>query len=204
MMVLYSGTTCPFSQRCRLVLFEKGMDFEIRDVDLYNKPEDISIMNPYGQVPILVERDLILYESNIINEYIDERFPHPQLMPADPVMRARARLFLFNFERELFVHVQVLERRDASKDAQKLQDKARQQIRDRLTQLTPIFIKNKHMLGEDFSMLDVAIAPLLWRLDHYGIEMPKTAAPLLRYAERIFSRPAYIEALTPSEKVMRR
>ena len=85
MMVLYSGTTCPFSHRCRFVLFEKGMDFEIRDVDLYNKPEDINVMNPYGQVPILVERDLILYESNIINEYIDERFPHPQLMPADPV-----------------------------------------------------------------------------------------------------------------------
>jgi RNA polymerase-associated protein len=204
MMVLYSGTTCPFSQRCRFVLFEKGMDFEIRDVDLYNKPEDISIMNPYGQVPILVERDLILYESNIINEYIDERFPHPQLMPADPVMRARARLFLFNFERELFVHVQQLERRDHSKDSSKLMERARQQIRDRLTQLTPIFIKNKFMLGEEFSMLDVAIAPLLWRLDHYSIEMPKTAAPLMKYAERIFSRPAYIEALTPSEKVMRR
>lgn len=204
MMVLYSGTTCPFSQRCRFVLFEKGMDFEIRDVDLFNKPEDISVMNPYGQVPILVERDLILYESNIINEYIDERFPHPQLMPADPVMRARARLFLFNFERELFVYVHQLERRDVAKDDAKALDGARQQIRDRLTQLTPIFVKNKYMLGEDFSMLDVAIAPLLWRLDHYGIEMPKTAAPLLRYAERIFSRPAYIEALTPSEKVMRR
>ena len=204
MMVLYSGTTCPFSQRCRFVLFEKGMDFEIRDVDLYNKPEDISIMNPYGQVPILVERDLILYESNIINEYIDERFPHPQLMPADPVMRARARLFLFNFERELFVHVQVLEKREHAKDTGKLMEKARLQIRDRLTQLTPIFLKNKFMLGDDFSMLDVAIAPLLWRLDHYGIEMPKTAAPLMKYAERIFSRPAYIEALTPSEKVMRR
>jgi len=203
-MVLYSGTTCPFSQRCRFVLFEKGMDFEIRDVDLFNKPEDISVMNPYGQVPILVERDLILYESNIINEYIDERFPHPQLMPADPVMRARARLFLFNFERELFIYVHQLERRDQLKDAGKHLDGARQQIRDRLTQLTPIFVKNKYMLGEDFSMLDVAIAPLLWRLDHYGIEMPKTAAPLLRYAERIFSRPAYIEALTPSEKVMRR
>jgi RNA polymerase-associated protein len=204
MMVLYSGTTCPFSQRCRFVLFEKGMDFEIRDVDLYNKPEDISIMNPYGQVPILVERDLILYESNIINEYIDERFPHPQLMPADPVMRARARLFLFNFERELFLHVQQLERRDHTKDSSKLMERARQQIRDRLTQLTPIFMKNKFMLGEEFSMLDVAIAPLLWRLDHYAIEMPKTAAPLMKYAERIFSRPAYIEALTPSEKVMRR
>ncbi len=204
MMVLYSGTTCPFSQRCRFVLFEKGMDFEIRDVDLYNKPEDISIMNPYGQVPILVERDLILYESNIINEYIDERFPHPQLMPADPVMRARARLFLFNFERELFAHVQQLERRDQTRDSAKLIEQARTQIRDRLTQLSPIFIKNKHMLGDEFSMLDVAIAPLLWRLDHYGIEMPKSAAPLLRYAERLFSRPAFIEALTPSEKVMRR
>ncbi len=200
MMVLYSGTTCPFSQRCRFVLFEKGMDFEIRDVDLFNKPEDINVMNPYGQVPILVERDLVLYESNIINEYIDERFPHPQLMPADPVMRARTRLFLFNFERELFVHVQALE----NSNNQKLIEKGRSTIRDRLTQLAPIMLKNKFMLGEDFSMLDVALAPLLWRLDHYGIDLPKTAAPLMKYAERIFSRPAYIEALTPSEKVMRR
>jgi RNA polymerase-associated protein len=200
MMVLYSGTTCPFSQRCRFVLFEKGMDFEIKDVDLFNKPEDINVMNPYGQVPILVERDLILYESNIINEYIDERFPHPQLMPADPVMRARARLFLFNFERELFVHVQTLE----NSNNQKAIDKGKLVIRDRLTQLAPILLKNKYMLGDDFSMLDVAIAPLLWRLDHYGIDLPKSAAPLMKYAERIFSRPAYIEALTPSEKVMRR
>jgi stringent starvation protein A len=204
MMVLYSGTTCPFSQRCRFVLFEKGMDFEIRDVDLYNKPEDISVMNPYGQVPVLVERDLILYESNIINEYIDERFPHPQLMPADPVQRSRARLFLFNFERELFIHVQTLERRDHQKDMSKVMERARIQIRDRLTQLAPIFLRHKFMLGEDFSMLDVAIAPLLWRLDHYAIELPKIAAPLQKYAERIFTRPAYIEALTPSEKVMRR
>ena len=85
MMVLYSGTTDPYSHRCRFVLFEKGMDFEIRDVDLFAKPEDIALMNPYNEVPILVERDLILYESHIINEYIDERFPHPQLMPGDPV-----------------------------------------------------------------------------------------------------------------------
>ena len=203
MMVLYSGTTCPFSQRCRLVLFEKGMDFEVRDVDLFNKPEDISTMNPYGQVPILVERELILYESNIINEYIDERFPHPQLMPADPLMRARARLMLFNFEKELFVHVSTLESR-TNKGNEKALEKARSHIRDRLTQLAPVFLKNKYMLGDEFSMLDVAIAPLLWRLDYYGIELSKNAAPLLKYAERIFSRPAYIEALTPSEKVMRK
>ncbi len=199
MMVLYSGTTCPFSHRCRFVLFEKGMDFEIRDVDLFNKPEDISVMNPYGQVPILVERDLILYESNIINEYIDERFPHPQLMPADPAQRARARLLLFNFERELFIHIEALEKQDSKKI-----DKARVLVRDRLAQLTPVVTKSKFMLGEEFSMIDVALAPLLWRLDYYGVELPKTAAPVQKYAERIFSRPAFFEALTPPEKIMRR
>jgi RNA polymerase-associated protein len=203
MMVLYSGTTCPFSHRCRFVLFEKGMDFEIRDIDLFNKPEDISVMNPYGQVPILVERDLILYESNIINEYIDERFPHPQLMPADPVMRARTRLFLYNFEKELFIHVAALEDRTIHGDEKQL-NISRAAVRDRLSQLAPLLLKNKYMLGEEFTMLDVAMAPLLWRLDHYGIELPKTAAPIQKYGERIFSRPAYIEALTPSEKVMRR
>lgn len=202
MMVLYSGTTCPFSQRCRFVLFEKGMDFEIRDIDLYNKPEDIAVMNPYAQVPILAERDLVLYESNIINEYIDERFPHPQLMPADPIMRARTRLFLYNFEKELFVHVSTLENRSITDE--KTRDVARANIRDRLAQLAPLLVKNKFMLGDDFSMLDVAIAPLLWRLEHYGIDLPKSAAPIQKYAERLFSRPAYIEALTPSEKVMRR
>ena len=204
MMVLYSGTTCPYSHRSRFVLFEKGMDFEIRDVDLFSKPEEIMAMNPYGQVPILVERDLILYESNIINEYIDERFPHPPLMPGDPVDRARVRLFLLNFEKELFAHVNTLEQTTGKKGHDKEQEKARTHIRDRLTQLAPVFLKNKYMLGENFSMLDVAIAPLLWRLDYYGIELSKNAAPLLKYAERIFSRPAYIEALTPSEKVMRK
>ena len=199
MMTLYSGTTCPFSQRCRNVLYEKGMDFQIIDVDLYNKPEDLAVMNPYNQVPVLVERDLILYESNIINEYIDDRFPHPQLMPADPVMRARARLFLYRFENEMFGHVHAIE-----KGTQKQAEKGRQVIRDALTQISPVFAKQKFMLGDEFTMLDVAIAPLLWRLDHYDIQLPKQAAPLMKYAERLFSRPAYIDALTASEKVMRK
>ena len=198
MMVLYSGTTCPFSHRCRFVLFEKGMDFEIRDVDLYNKPEDISVMNPYGQVPILVERDLILYESNIINEYIDERFPHPQLMPPDPILRAKARQLLHSLEQELFTHIEALEKN--AKGA----EKNRALVRDQLAQLAPMFVKQKFMLGEEFSMLDVAIAPLLWRLEHYGIELPKAAAPIMKYAERIFSRQGFIDALTPSERAMRR
>jgi RNA polymerase-associated protein len=199
MMTLYSGTIDPFSQRCRNVLYEKGMDFQIIDVDMYNKPEDLAVMNPYNQVPVLVERDLILYESNIINEYIDDRFPHPQLMPADPVMRARARLFLYRFEKELFLHIEAIE-----KGTQKAAEKARVVIRDNLAQIAPVFTKQKHMLGDEFSMLDVSIAPLLWRLDHYAIQMPKQCAPLMKYAERLFSRPAFIESLTPSEKVMRK
>jgi RNA polymerase-associated protein len=199
MMTLYSGTTDPYSHRCRIVLFEKGMDFQVIDVDLANKPEDLAIINPHNTVPVLVERDLVLEQANIINEYIDERFPHPQLMPADPVMRARARLFLHNFEEQLFDHIKDLE-----SDNQKAADKARATIRDNLTQIVPLFSKQEYILGDDFSMLDVAIAPLLWRLGHYGIELPKQAAPLLKYAERIFSRPAYIEAMTPSEKAMRK
>jgi len=199
MMQLYSGTTDPFSHRCRFVLYEKGMDFQVIDVDVYNKPEDLAVMNPYNRLPVLVERDLILYESNIINEYIDERFPHPQLMPADPVMRARARLMLFNLEAELFSQIEAIE-----SGKEKQVEKARLQITESLIKLSPVFAHSKHMLGDDFTMLDVAIAPLLWRLDHYGIKLGKTAAPLMKYAERIFSRPAYIEALTPSEKVMRK
>jgi len=199
MMTLYSGTVCPYSHRCRIVLFEKGMDFQVIDVDLGNKPEDLAVINPYNRVPVLVERDLVLYEANIINEYIDERFPHPQLMPADPVMRARARLFLHNFEDQLFRHIPDIESGNT-----KVADKARAQVRDNLVQIAHMFAKQSYMLGEEFSMLDVAIAPLLWRLGHYGIELPKQAAPLLKYAERIFSRPAYIEAMTPSEKAMRK
>ncbi|MBU1777784.1 MAG: glutathione S-transferase C-terminal domain-containing protein, partial [Gammaproteobacteria bacterium] len=161
--------------------------------------EDLAVMNPYNTVPVLVERDLILYEANIINEYIDERFPHPQLMPPDPVMRARARLFLHRFENELFCHIPGLESSNA-----KVVEKARAAVRDNLTQIAPVFTKQKFMLGDEFSMLDVAIAPLLWRLDHYGIQLDKEAAPLMKYAERLFSRPAYIEAMTPAEKAMRK
>lgn len=199
MMKLYSGSVDPFSHRCRIVLYEKGMDFEVIDVDLANKTEDLAVLNPYGSVPVLVERDLVLSEANIINEYIDERFPHPQLMPADPVMRARARLFLYSFEKDLFSHIKDLESAD-----EVVANKARKTIRDNLTQLVPIFSKQNYLLGDEYSMLDVAVTPLLWRLGHYGIEMPNQAAPLLKYAERLFARPLYAEAMTPSEKVMRK
>src|SRR5256714_4624046 len=165
------------------------MDFQIIDVDMYNKPEDIAVMNPYNRLPVLVERDLILYESNIINEYIDERFPHPQLMPADPVMRARARLMLFNMEVELFSQIEALE-----SGKEKQVERSRQHVTDRLIELAPVFTKTKHMLGDDFTMLDVAIAPLLWRPGPLRIQLRQNAAPLMKYAARLFSRAAFIRA----------
>ena len=198
-MTLYSGTTDPFSQRCRIVLHEKGMDFQIIDVDVDHKPEDLAVINPYNRTPVLVERDLVLHESNIINEYIDERFPHPQLMPADPVARARARLFLHQVEKDIFGHIEPLE-----KGTERQREKARMQVSDALSQIAPMFVKQKYWFGDEFSMLDVAISPLLWRLDHYGVGLPKQAAPLMKYAERLFSRPAYIEALTSAERGMRK
>ena len=198
MMKLYSNSTDPFSHRCRIVLFEKGMDFEVVDVDLTNKPEDLSTLSPYSDYPVLVERDLILTDANIINEYIDERFPHPQLMPPDPVMRARARLFLKDFESQLFINMPDLDSQDSE-----VTESARKKVTDILMQISPILGKQAYLLHEEYSMLDVAIAPLLWRLDHYNIKLPSSCAPLLKYADKIFQRPLFEEAMSPSEKAMR-
>ena len=200
MMNLYSGSVDPFSHRCRIVLYEKGMDFEVTDVDLLDKQADVARINPYGRVPVLVDRELVLFEPNIINEYIDERFPHPQLMPPDPILRARARQLLQTLENELFRHMRVLE--EAQEEAPR--DQARQTIRDQLVQLAPILNRQKYLFGEDYSMIDVAMAPLLWRLEHYGIALPPAASPIMKYAERLFSRQGFIDALSPAEKLMRK
>jgi RNA polymerase-associated protein len=195
MMKLYSAATSPFSHRCRILLHEKGMDFQIIDVESSHQANQARI----DRLPALIDRDLVLYESNIINEYIDDRFPHPQLMPADPEMRARARLMLYGFEQELFSHIDAVEQGNP-----KIAEKARAAIRDHLMLMAPILGKHKYMLGDEYSILDVAIAPLLWRLDIYQIKLPKQAATVLDYAERLFSRPAFIKSLTASEKVMRK
>ncbi|MBI5780569.1 MAG: glutathione S-transferase N-terminal domain-containing protein [Rhodocyclales bacterium] len=200
MMNLYSGSVDPFSHRCRIVLYEKGMDFEVTDVDLLDKQADVARINPYGRVPVLVDRELVLFEPNIINEYIDERFPHPQLMPPDPILRARARQLLQTLENELFRHMRVLE--EAQEEASR--EQARQTIRDQLVQLAPILNRQKYLFGEDYSMIDVAMAPLLWRLEHYGIALPAAASPIMKYAERLFSRQGFIDALSPAEKLMRK
>ena len=198
MMKLYSNSTATFSHRCRIVLIEKGMDIEVIDVDLTNQSEDLSILSPYSDSPVLVERDLVLTDANIINEYIDERFPHPQLMPPDPVMRARARLFLKDFENELFVHMPDMESSDQSKKTA-----AKKIITETLIKLTPILSKQPYLLHDEYSKLDVAIAPLLWRLDHYEIKLPNQSSSILKYADKLFKRPLFQEAMSPTEKAMR-
>ena len=192
MMVLYSGMTCPFSHSCRFVLFEKGCMFQ---------PIDVSSLNPYGEVPILRERELTLYQAEVISMYIDDRFPHPQLMPPDPMHRARARLFLYILNREIFSQVRILENRTLSEE---MHDNARHKLHDQLSVIGSRLTNGMYLLGEEFSLLDIMLAPVLWRLSHYGIELPRSAAPLMTYGERLFSRPAFIDSMTPSERVMRR
>jgi RNA polymerase-associated protein len=199
MMKLYSGTVDPFSHRCRFVLFEKNMEFQVVDVDMLGNREDLAMINPYQVVPVLVERNLVLYEANIINEYIDERFPLPLLMSHDPVIRARIRLSLHRFDKELFCHIDAIDHVQT-----KVADKARQMLKDNLVQISAMVTKQKYMLGNEISMLDAAIAPLLWRLDYYGIKLGNESVPLMKYAERLFSRPAFIASTTPAEKAMRK
>jgi len=200
MMKLYSHSTDPLSHRCRIVLFEKGMDFEVIDVDMDNKPEELTTLSPYVDSPVLIERNLVLTDPNIINEYIDERFPHPQLMPPDPIMRARARLFLKDFENQLFIHMMDVEGTDTAK-----KNKALKTITEGLLQLVPILNKQPYLLYDEYSMLDVAMAPLLWRLDHYGIKLPARALQLqsvlqdtLNFIFQIFQpKLDFLESKTP-------
>ena len=170
------------------MLFEKGCEFEIQDIDMF-QPIDVSSLNPYGEVPILRERELTLYQAEVINMYIDDRFPHPQLMPPDPMHRARARLFLYILNREIFSQVRILENRTLSEE---MHDNARHKLHDQLSVIGSRLTNGMYLLGEEFS------------LSHYGIELPRSAAPLMTYGERLFSRPAFIDSMTPSERVMRR
>ena len=196
-MTLYSGTTDPYSHRTRIVLFEKDVECQIIFVEPDSKPAELADLNPYNQVPTMVDRDLVLYQSAIINEYLDERLPHPPLMPVDPVSRARARLMLFRFEYDWYRLLPDIEHGD-KKDA----TKARQTIRDGLTVISPVFKEQPFVLGEEFSLVDCALAPLLWRLEKYKIALPRQAAPIMDYAKRLFERKSFQQSLTELEREM--
>ena len=194
-MTLYSGMTDPYSHRTRIVLYEKDVECQVVLVDIRKKPRELSDLNPYDSVPTMVDRDLVLYDSLIINEYLDERLPHPPLMPVDPVSRGKARLMLMRFDRDWYSQTTDMEGAD-----KKAAQRARNVIRDGLTVISPVFKEQPYILGEEFSLVDCSLAPLLWRLPLYGIELPRQARPILDYAERLFERKSFKLSLTEAEQ----
>ena len=197
-MTLFSSPTSPDSHRVRVVLAEKGITVEIVDVDAANKPEDLIDLNPYNTVPTLVDRELVLYDSRAIMEYLDERFPHPPLMPVDPVSRARSRLALYRIEKDWYELVPALESR-----GEKTASKARKMLRDSLTAGAEVFAAKPFFLSDEFSLVDAAIVPILWRLERYKIELPRQAKPVIQYAERMFARESFKACLSEAEREMR-
>lgn len=197
-MNLFSSATCPQSHRVRVVLAEKGITVEIIDVDNNEKPEDLLDLNPYNSVPTLVDRELVLYDPRAIMEYLDERFPHPPLMPVDPVSRARTRLALYRIEQDWYGLVPGLDSK-----GEKTSSKARKQLRDSLTASAEVFAAKPFFLSDEFSLVDASIIPILWRLARYRIELPRQAKPVLDYAERMFARESVQASLSEAEREMR-
>ncbi len=197
-MTLFSAQDCAQCHRTRIVLAEKDVAVDIIDIDPQNKPEDLLDLNPYNTVPTLVERDLVLYEPRIIMEYLDERFPHPPLMPVDPVSRARSRLALYRVERDWYGLID-----DLQTGGEKKQARARRSLKEMLTASAEVFAAKPYFLSDEFSMVDCTIIPILWRLKFWGIELPKTAQPVLDYMDRLFKRESFVASLTQTEKEMR-
>src|SRR5580658_7795680 len=198
-MTLFSAPTDPWSHRTRLVLAEKGIAIELVTVDLNKLPEDLLDLNPYHSVPTLVDRDLVLYDSRVIIEYLDERFPHPPLMPVDPVTRAQFRLALYRIERDWY----SLARQIDSEPDKKQTVKLKKILRDAVLQSTDLFKVKPYFLSDEFSLVDATIAPILWRLPYYEIDLPPQAQPIEKYAQLIFARPAFREGLSEREQEMR-
>jgi RNA polymerase-associated protein len=198
-MTLFSRADDPWSHRTRIVLAEKSIHVETIDVQDGSLPEDLLDLNPYQSVPTLVDRDLVLYDSRVIIEYLDERFPHPPLMPVDPVARAQFRLALYRVERDWYsLALQIDDPANA-----KLGVKARKILRDSLLASAEVFKSKQYFLSDDFSLVDATVAPILWRLPAWQIDLPAQARDIVRYANLIFSRPAFRESLSRVEREMR-
>jgi RNA polymerase-associated protein len=195
MMTLYSNPSCPFSHRTRFVIQEKNINIAIEDIIDGQWPEDVAAANPYGTMPTFVERDLVLFNANIIIDYLDERFPHPPLMPVDPVSRAKVRLTLHRIEKDWYSHWQSLLTGKPTK--------IRKMIQEDLTVLAPLFKESEFFMSDEFSILDCALAPLLWRLPSLNIVLPASAQAVNDYAQRLFSREAFQASLSDIEQGMR-
>ena len=200
-MTLFSDARDQYSHRVRMVLAEKGVTVDIVDVDPANKPEDLAEINPYNSLPTLLDRDLVLYEANVIMEYLDERFPHPPLLPVYPVQRALSRLWITRVEREWSGRLDVLM---AGKGRETVLTKARKELRESLISIAPIFAEKPFFMNEEFTLVDCCVAPILWRLKEVDINLPeKSTRPLQKYMQMIFERDGFRASLTETELEMR-
>jgi len=196
-MSCFSSPVDPECHRARIVLAEKDIAVEIHDVDVDNLPEDLIDLNPYATVPTMVDRDLVLYNARVLIEYLDERFPHPPLMPVDPVSRAKSRLALYRIESDWFSLLG-----DVESGTEKKQAQAKKALTESLINSAEVFSAMPYFLSMEFSLLDCSIAPILWRLPHYGIELPSSAKPVTAYMKRVFSRTSFQASLSEQERDM--
>jgi len=200
-MTLFSDPTCQYSHRVRIVLAEKGVTVDIEDIEANGVTEEILEANPYGTLPTLVDRDLALYESKVVMEYLDERFPHPPLLPVYPVARAQSRLWIYRIERDWCT---LIDQIVASPDSKKA-EAARKEFRESLISVASIFADMDFFMNEEFTLVDCCLGPMLWRLPQLGIDLPsnRQVKPLLDYMDRLFARPSFEESLTDLEREIR-
>jgi RNA polymerase-associated protein len=200
-MTLFSDPTCQYSHRVRIVLAEKGVTVDIEDIEGNGVTEEILEANPYGTLPTLVDRDLALYESKVVMEYLDERFPHPPLLPVYPVARAQSRLWIYRIERDWCT---LIDQIVASPDSKKA-EAARKEFRESLISVASIFADMDFFMNEEFTLVDCCLGPMLWRLPQLGIDLPsnRQVKPLLDYMDRLFARPSFEESLTDLEREIR-
>jgi len=197
-LTLYSAKNCVVCHKVRLVLAAKGVTYDLVPVDTANPPEDLLMLAPhYHSVPTLVERDNAIYISNVIGEYLDERYPHPALMPAEPIFRAMHRIAVRQVEMDWVPQVQTIQ--SGSKNA----DAARKRLRELILESLPFFKGNKFFFGNDMSLVDCAITPIIWRLPWLGVQLPKDAKCVEDYGLRIFRNPAFTRSMTFEEKSLR-
>ena len=200
-MTFYSDGTSHYSHRVRIVLAEKGVTVETIDVDPEDKPEDLASLNPYNTLPTLVDRDLVLYEADIMMEYLDERFPLPPLFPVYPVARAQSRLWIYRIRQDWCDKVDLLM---AGKGTPSVLDKARKELRESIISIAPIFGEKPFFMSDEFTIVDCCVTPILWRLPYMGIDLPKNKAvkPLLAYRDRLFERESVLASFSEQEKEM--
>src|SRR5258707_189705 len=197
-MTLFSAPNDPWSHRTRIVLAEKGISIDIVSVEAGRFPEDLLDLNPYHSVPTLVDRDLVLYDARVIIDYLDERFPHPPLMPVDPVLRAQFRLAMYRIERDWYGLAEQIERESDRKNQARL----KKELRDAMLESADLFKIKPYFLSDEFSVVDATIAPILWRMRRYEIELPPQAQATYGCAATILARPPCRAVLCDAELEM--